>query len=248
MNMNVKILPLFVFLTCLASFPLQAQISVTPNPISFISNDFDLSDEWIEAVAHADMTNEFSSEVLVKWEAELIDAPATWLLKVCDKNTCYGDNVSSNIDPSIGLNEPVVLAPGESGLLDTHVLPKGTPGCGKVKISLSLVSDPGTILETVDYTYEINVNGDCSAVSVGEVFTQSPSIYPNPVQTEFFLRNPEQQVRSMRLFNLMGKEALQFQVVEGQAYDLSNLTQGIYFMQLLDSRNKIIKTVRINKQ
>jgi len=246
--MKVKILPLLVFWTLSAFVTATAQISITPNPITFISNDFDLSDEWVEAVAHADMTNEYSSQVQVKWEAQLLDAPSTWLLKICDKNTCYGDNVSSNIDPSIGLNEPVVLAPGEIGLLDTHVLPKGTPGCGKVVIKVSLVSDPSTILETANYTYEINVNGDCEAVSLSDLTVQSPSIYPNPVQNEFFLRNPQQQVKTMRLFNLMGKEVQQFQVVENRAYDLSKLNQGIYFMQLLDSRNKIIKTVRINKQ
>jgi hypothetical protein len=224
------------------------QLSVTPNPVSFIVNDFDLSDEWAEAVAHGDLTNEFGEEVQVKWEAELIDAPADWELKICDKNTCYGSNVTSNIDPDIGLNEPVVLASGETALLDTHVLPKGIAGCAKVTIQLSLVDDPGNILETVNYDYEVNVNGDCSAVSVVNVSKAQASVYPNPVQGEFFLRNPEQQVKSIRLFNLMGKELKYFQAGANRSYSVNDLAQGIYFVQLLDANDKLIKTSKINKQ
>jgi hypothetical protein len=74
----------------------------------------------------------------------------------------------------------------KTALLDTHVLPKGIAGCAKVTIQLSLVDNPGNILETVNYDYEVNVNGDCSAVSVVNVSKAQASVYPNPVQGEFF--------------------------------------------------------------
>lgn len=243
-----KVCLLFSMLLLGSSIAL-AQLTVTPNPVSFIINDFDLADEWAEAVAHGDLTNEFGNQVQVKWEAQLLDAPSVWELKVCDKNTCYGSNVTSNIDPDIGLNEPVVMSSGEIALLDTHVLPKGAAGCGQVIIELSLVNDPGTILETVQYDYEVNVNGDCNAVSVKNLSRiQHVSVYPNPVQSEFFLRNPENQVKSIRLFNLMGKELKQFRVVANRSYNVGDLAQGIYFVQLLDANDQVIKTAKINKQ
>ncbi len=74
------------------------------------------------------------------------------------------------------------------------------------------------------------------------------SVYPNPV-TNFISINKADNVNAISVFNLVGRKLKTFRDIEkDQRYDVSDLPNGMYLVQILDSANKIITTQRVSKR
>ena len=74
------------------------------------------------------------------------------------------------------------------------------------------------------------------------------SIYPNPA-TNFISIDKDENVKSITVFNLVGKEMKLFQNVQkNEQYDVSTLPNGMYLVQVTDYNNKVITTQRISKR
>lgn len=74
------------------------------------------------------------------------------------------------------------------------------------------------------------------------------SIYPNPA-TNFISINKDENVREIAIFNLVGKKLKTFQEVEkDEHYDVSDLPNGMYLIQVIDDNKKIVTTQRISKR
>jgi hypothetical protein len=74
------------------------------------------------------------------------------------------------------------------------------------------------------------------------------SIYPNPA-TNFISINKDENVRDIAIFNLVGKKLKTFQDVEkDEHYDVSDLPNGMYLVQVIDTNKKIVTTQRISKR
>lgn len=79
------------------------------------------------------------------------------------------------------------------------------------------------------------------------MYQESPMIYPNPAIDFISLKNPG-TVRTLRIFNLVGRELLKFSVEEGARFSIADLPRGMYLVQMLNSSQDIVKTQRINKR
>lgn len=73
------------------------------------------------------------------------------------------------------------------------------------------------------------------------------SVYPNPT-SDFFAISNATEVEQLTIFNLVGKEMRTFNVEEGVKYNVSDLPNGMYLIQMTDNQKKIINTQRLHKR
>jgi hypothetical protein len=74
------------------------------------------------------------------------------------------------------------------------------------------------------------------------------SIYPNPA-TNYISINTDENIKQIMFFNLLGRNLKTItDVVKGQQYDVTDLPNGMYLVQIIDSTNKILTTQRVSKR
>lgn len=80
--------------------------------------------------------------------------------------------------------------------------------------------------------------------------TQQPTkkikIFPNPT-TDYIGLSSDTGVGTIRILNLIGKEIRQFKVIKDLRYNVSDLENGMYLIQLINHENKVITTRRLRK-
>ena len=75
----------------------------------------------------------------------------------------------------------------------------------------------------------------------------APTVYPNPAFDYIGLTNDE-DVQFIRVFNMVGRPMREFKAIKGERYDIADLPQGIYLIQLVNQSNQVITTQRITKR
>lgn len=76
--------------------------------------------------------------------------------------------------------------------------------------------------------------------------TEDLRIFPNPVTTTFEIGHSD-RVLKVNVINMVGREVKAFDYVDKETYDITELPQGMYLVQLKDKDNKVIHTQRIKK-
>lgn len=98
------------------------------------------------------------------------------------------------------------------------------------------------------FTFAVMVQLD--AVSAGIDLPQPTKItvYPNPATNYISIDNDE-NVKRITIFNLVGKELKTFENIQkDEHYDVSELPNGMYLVQIIGQSNKIITTQRVSKK
>ncbi|MEO1625096.1 MAG: T9SS type A sorting domain-containing protein [Bacteroidota bacterium] len=83
-------------------------------------------------------------------------------------------------------------------------------------------------------------------------FYQEPAqasikVYPNPA-TNFIGLSSTQGIAQLAIYNVVGRKIKTFVVEDDQKYNIGDLPNGMYLVQLIGSNNKVIKTHRLNKR
>lgn len=73
------------------------------------------------------------------------------------------------------------------------------------------------------------------------------SIFPNPTTQFLNIEDAEQKVGMIKLFSLLGKNVKTFEVNDQKTFDVSDLPNGLYLLQIIDKQNKVAKTIRLKK-
>lgn len=74
-------------------------------------------------------------------------------------------------------------------------------------------------------------------------------VYPNPATNYIEFQNPEDKVKRVVVYNLVGRPIRRMSATSGKNwYDVSDLSRGMYLIQLLDAKGTVITTKRINKR
>ncbi len=73
------------------------------------------------------------------------------------------------------------------------------------------------------------------------------SIYPNPT-TDYITINNEDAVKNIVLFNMVGRKMRTFTAEKGERYEVSDLPNGLYVVQLFGKNNKVLTTQRLTKK
>ena len=73
------------------------------------------------------------------------------------------------------------------------------------------------------------------------------SIYPNPT-TDYITINNEDAVKNIVLFNMVGRKMRTFAAEKGERYEVSDLPNGLYVVQIFGKNNKVLTTQRLTKK
>ena len=73
------------------------------------------------------------------------------------------------------------------------------------------------------------------------------SVFPNPA-TEYITVTNEETVKNIFVFNLVGRKIKTFDVTKGERYEISDLPNGLYVVQLIGRNNKVMTTQRLTKK
>lgn len=68
-------------------------------------------------------------------------------------------------------------------------------------------------------------------------------LYPNPIKTEFRVTVHNATVKSIKVFSILGNQVLHFTANNQGVYDISNLNQGIYILNIYTEKGVITKRV-----
>ncbi len=83
---------------------------------------------------------------------------------------------------------------------------------------------------------------------VPDSHTTAIKIYPNP-STNFFVIQTTATVRKVEIYTILGKKLKEYiQPDPNEHFDVADLDRGMYLVSILDTENKVIKTVRLSKQ
>ncbi|MCF8247674.1 MAG: T9SS type A sorting domain-containing protein [Saprospiraceae bacterium] len=223
----------------------QIQIEILPTDLQY-TLQADLSDEYSEPIAHSWVINKSNQAIKLRW---LIEVPSTgcsseWKYKICDKNACYASNVTSNVVVGGQPNVPVLLAPGDTTIIDLHINPRFVAGCCSPTIHFSEVTDANNQIDLGSATYEVCIS---NLSSVNEKQVLAIRAYPNP-STGLFSITENPLVKKIVVFNLLGRQVRSFEHTNGKRYDISGAPDGLYLVSMQDANGEVLKTVRITKQ
>lgn len=235
---------LLAYFFCFASLSLFAQIEIITEPQYDLQTD--LSDEYSEPIAHSWVVNKGTQTIKLRWSLDNTNANCSseWKFKICDKNQCYSSNVTSNVVAGGQPNVPVVLAPGDTSIIDLHLNPRFVAGCCVPTIHFSEISNINNPVDLGSATYSVCIE-NVSAVNEPELL--AVKIYPNP-STGYFSISDNPLVKKVVLFNLLGRQVRSFVHTNGRQYDISDTPDGLYLVSMQDANGATIKTVRITKQ
>jgi Secretion system C-terminal sorting domain len=73
------------------------------------------------------------------------------------------------------------------------------------------------------------------------------SVYPNPA-TEYIKLSDDDAVRSVSISNMLGRKMRTFEVVKGDHYEIADLPNGLYLIQIIGKNNKVLATQRLTKK
>lgn len=75
------------------------------------------------------------------------------------------------------------------------------------------------------------------------------TIYPNPATDFINFDNTKSEIERVVIYSLVGRKVKEYNANGGKnTYDVSELANGMYLIQLIDKTNKIVKTQRVNKR
>ncbi|MEM9885336.1 MAG: T9SS type A sorting domain-containing protein [Bacteroidota bacterium] len=98
---------------------------------------------------------------------------------------------------------------------------------------------------------QLALSNDCNDCPSQKVTYQRTDIkiYPNPATDYIAFQNPEGRVQEVVFFNLVGRAIRRLPASSGKnMYDVTDLSRGMYLIQLVDVKGKVITTKRINKR
>ncbi len=211
----------------------EGQISITVDPAVVTQSGSATS---TDLKAHCTVTNHSIIPVNLLWSRRVVSAPGAWLNWICDKNLCYLPTV--NVCPEAN---PNILDPGASMTLEIHIGPGGVSGEGEYVVRLFDMSDPETMLDSVDVVFETSITG------VTDLSASGITIYPNPTTSYFQITNAN-AVDKVLIYNIVGSKLREMPAQNAAHYDVTDLPQGVYLVRMLDADRKVLKTVRLSKR
>lgn len=201
----------------------------------------DNGDDFFSFIAKGKVINTSTDTVNVKWTRVFVDGPTEWDSQTCDFNACWSPIVVSNIDESLELNEPLILAPGDTSNMDVYVNPNFTAGMGTFEIQISTVENPDQILTVGTYNFNLMMT-----TAVADIDYNQIRIFPNPT-TDYIRLDYSEGIDELVVYNLVGNPVRRYEVRNGVRYEVGDLPDGMYLISLLNYDEGIVKTALINK-
>lgn len=188
-----------------------------------------------DPVAKGKICNTGASEISLYWRIEPVNVPFGWQSYFCDKNLCYGPSVIE-----CPTDKPVVLSVGECGVMDLHLVPGASVEYGTYNVVVWEVGNPSNTL-TMNYIFNSTTS------TSDEVDLANLTVFPNPT-VDYFQLSDQTGVSRIVVHDVIGKHVKDFNVVSRGIYDVSEVRNGLYVVNLLSDKNELLKSVRLTKK
>lgn len=218
----------FIFFS---TFRISAQFSSSPAPVMV-----SVQPSSAELVTDVIFSKSGDSTYTIFWKLE--KNPATfesaWEIFVCDLNLCYTAAVES-CPPS----KPNMFT-NNSNLFQFHFKPNGVAGSSVVGVKL--YADKNFTQEV----YSTSINISSSTSSTKDLNNVNIKVFPNPA-TDYFQVTNGSSVKKVVLYNMFGKEVKSYFHYNNAQHEISELKTGMYIVKMMDDKNKVIKSLKLNK-
>lgn len=261
-DMNKLYTLLFLLLNFVVINTTQAQLALTygsevSDTLPTLAQQEELGVEFPQGIMNISnpLMNNSDQQVSVNWQRTQIVAPQGWNNSVCFGEQCWADFISSSEE--VG---PVVIAPNSSSDFKLQInTNQATLGQSTTEVMFWVGTD--TIVTTIiAVVAEVEIPVDTTEMPVDTVVAsiedfiyteKSFSVYPNPVRNFLNIElNNYEEIQTVEIYNMLGKVIERFILEDAnkiQKIDLSSLTEGMFFISLLDNNNNLIETKRFSK-
>lgn len=232
------ILPVLILF--ISSYALVGQKTITTPAVVEETVVTDLSDFNAELELPGKITNTSNHPVEIKWRQSLWDQPFEWHAEISDRDNYYLANDNGFTDNDY--IQSMTLAPGESFDLILYIYPNGRAGTATYAIDIIDAYNPLNVLETMVYYISVEHHGKEDVHSIQDV-----KLFPNPAR-EYFELTPNHLVAKITLYNSIGQRIKTFAAKSGEKYDITNIPNGLYLLEMADKKGKTLKTIRLLKR
>ncbi len=209
----------------------QSAYHVHPNPSDTITTM-----DTYDSPAHGEIKNVSSGTITVKWERNEVYLSPNITTAVCDPVTCWFPGVSS---------KSFQLQKDSFGQMTIHFYnamfdpAPGQAGSGIVHLKLTNLNNAADTLTAI-YTYN-------TLTATNELPAANVKLFPNPT-TDFFTLTNADEVASMRLFTIDGREVARFLHSSDNTYSIGNQPVGNYVLSFEDKNGQLFQAVEIQKR
>lgn len=96
-----------------------------------------------------------------------------------------------------------------------------------------------------------SVSAHSGALETEPIWTKGDPIeirlFPNPA-SHYFEINTTEEVSRIEIFNLLGRKMMEFDVEARRQFDISELPNGMYLVQVFDAKRSVLTTRRLQKR
>ncbi|MDX1912265.1 MAG: T9SS type A sorting domain-containing protein [Saprospiraceae bacterium] len=210
----------------LAAAQSPSAFEVTPNPSDTITTM-----DTYDSPAHGHIHNVSNAPITVRWERNIISLSPNIETAVCDPIQCWF--------PSVG-TKTFTLNANEGGQMTVHFYnATGGAASGIVHVKLTNLGNPSDTLTAV-YTWS-------TLTGTNDLPLANVKLFPNPT-TEYFTLENADEVASMRLFTLDGREVARFNASPDHIYSIANQPLGNYVLSFEDKNGQLFQAVEIQKR
>ncbi len=186
------------------------------------------------AEIHNDIMNMSGSPITVSWKVLSHTLPPSWVAVtgICDNFQCYQSTVFDGTSTKV--TQPI--ASGATATFDIQMdassLAPGGPYYAVVELKEGSTTVPA-VFELTKFTTGVATVSKTSDVVV----------YPNPARSELNILFDGNAVKTIAVYNLIGKAVKVYKVSGNSAkLDIDNLPSGIHFVNLYDGQGRVVAT------
>lgn len=231
-----------LFLPILFAFETQAQTFTMQHDTVKIAGS-----EFTEAYNY--ILNNSQSTIDAYWRIIDHNVPQSWKdnaeFGLCDNVLCYTKSVLAG-----STQKTDTFGPGKNTLFKLQfdlkpALVAAAPANSPVYVTAEISS--GNTVDTttfIVYKWTTSVPKTQSFKEKDEV-----TIYPNPATTELNVTFNNANIKSVAVYNLLGKQMVSYKTSGNSAkLDIDKIPSGIYFVRLMDGSGHVISTRRFTHQ
>ena len=237
---------LYLLACLLPVVSLQAQnITLTP-AIAELEGEPDIIHE-----VHIELHNAGETQTMT-WKRTINDIPDYWTSSVCDFTLCWSPNADA---PGDYFEAPADTMGSVFVKFDARNFKDGVynpvPGCGTVEVVFYSVLDSANYNAVGLFKAFLGTTSDdCDVAIISPELDNSFAVYPNPaINTINNYASKSAFVQQVSIVNLVGHEVARFDwnTANGKMeLDVTDLTQGIYFVRLVDGSSQVVWTEKLS--